>query len=116
MPTIENEDIINQLIEQFPKLIILEKYSGYVLNKEEGIVYTRLVNEKGDEFDCEINQNLFPLEDFNDNISFYLICGTINKQPFTHINYFYWTEKDLIEADKKAEELFLIFSQNIEDN
>lgn len=99
------EEIKDYLFCQFPHLIIEEEFNGHVLNMEDNTVYARVYTEKDEEYDCEFNKNLFPQKDLKDNISFYLILGSVNGQTFTHINYFYWTQEQIDSAKIRAEEL-----------
>lgn len=103
----EKETIINQLMEQFPNLIINEQYTGHVLNIDNEIVYVRISTANEEEYECEIDTKHFPSENLADGVIFLLILGEINKQEFTHINYFYWSQEDIDNIEKEAKKLSL---------
>lgn len=109
------EEIKSYLFRQFPHLIIKEEFNGHVLNMEDNIVYARVYTDNNEEYDCELDKHLFPLKDLKDNISFYLIIGSIKGEEFSHINYFYWTQEQIDSAKIRAEELASFFL-NDEDN
>lgn len=109
----KKNDVIRQLLAQFPELIINATYEGYVLNSNEDTVYTRITDHKGEEYDCELQKNLFPVEGLQENVCFLLILGEINQKEFKHINYFYWTQKDIAAAKDRANDLEqLLFNDN----
>lgn len=106
------EEIKSYLFCQFPHLIIEQEFNGHVLNMEDDIVYARVYTEKDEEYDCEFNKNLFPQKDLKDNISFYLILGSVNGESFTHINYFYWIQEQIDVSKLRANELASILFED----
>lgn len=109
------EQIVHDLLAQFPHLTITDKLSGHVIDVdlENNTAYTRLIDSKGQEYEAELDINIFPQEDFSVSIAFYLILGEIKGQEFVHVNYFYWTPEEIEESKKRAKEMADFFLSGV---
>lgn len=101
------EEVLQQLMQQFPQLIIEKKLSGYVIELEQYIVHARVTLDN-EEYDCEFDKHIFPQEDLAPNICFFMVLGKINNKQFTHINYFYYTQDMLETAQRQAQDLYCL--------
>lgn len=106
------EEVINDLHQQFPQLIIDVKISGYVIDIVEDVVYARIMLENKEEYDCELEKHIFPQQELAPNIYFFILSGTINDKKFTHVNYFYWTQEQLDISKEQAKDLYTLLEED----
>lgn len=104
----KKQQVLENLKNEYPKLIINEVYDGHVIEILDNTVLARIYDENCEEYDCEFKKHIFPEDGFSDNVIFLLILGDLNKKPFIHVNYFFWTQEEIEASKKEAEELIKI--------
>lgn len=101
----KKQQIIEQLKNDYPQLLIKEVYDGSVLEISENSVLTRIYVSDGEEYECEFRKHIFPSDGLSENVIFLLVIGDLHQKDFIHVNYFFWTQEEIDEAKRQAEDL-----------
>lgn len=101
----KKQQVLEQLKNDYPQLQIKEVYDGHVIEILDNIVFARIYDENQEEYECEFKKHIFPTNGLSDNVIFLLVLGDLNKKPFIHVNYFFWTQEEIEKIKISASEL-----------